>query len=101
MALKHRIARLERALPTAPGPPAAVFVTYPIVEVVENGNRVEKLGEGIPWPPGSMIQPGMRYKVYIGIDEEDEPGWDIRKRLYEEAAQTGPGKRTGGRVEHP
>jgi hypothetical protein len=101
MALKHRIARLERELPTAPGPPAAVFVTYPIVEIVENGKRVERLGEGIPWPPGSTIQPGRPYKVYIGIDEEDEPGWDIRKRLYEEAAQAGLGKRIGGQDEHP
>jgi hypothetical protein len=47
MALKHHIARLERELPTASGLPAAVFVTYPVVEDVENGKRVEKLGEGI------------------------------------------------------
>jgi hypothetical protein len=80
MSLRTRLDRLARKLPAPAGPPAAVFVTYPIIEVVENGKVVEKLGEGRPWPPGSTIQPGTPYESYAGIDEEREPGWDRRER---------------------
>jgi hypothetical protein len=50
--------------------PLIVTITYSIIEIEENRKLVNVIGKGKPWPPGRTLQPGSRYKGYIGIDDE-------------------------------
>ncbi len=60
--------KIEKLLGVAPRPGRTVLIDYP------DYRGVGPLGPGIPFPPGSVVDPEHPPCLYAGIDPRKEPG---------------------------